>query len=272
MTLNWLYSLSDWNPQVFRELKGRLKQRNVILTVLGSLATQLLVLLYFWLALPISKSKYAPYNPYNMPSGSDPQAYLYDALGNPLINWQLWWLHLFQVISWTLPFVLLIAGVYLLIGDLGKEERRGTLNFIRLSPQTSQSLLLGKLLGVPAVPYLAVLLALPLHGLAAIGGGVSIANVLSFYLLTATVCALFYNAAVLYALMGGFQGWVGAVFIWMNYTFFFQLWQASSPLQIQWILHLNQRQSDDCPVVCRTDAGSKYILAVASVKPALPQS
>jgi len=243
MTLNWLAKFSDWNPQVFRELKGRLKRRNVLLTILGSLTTQLFVLLYFWIALPTPKTAYSPqYNRYCLSSSkvSDLPKCVYDALNNPLINWQRWWFDLFQAISWILPFVLLIAGVYLLIGDLGKEERRGTLNFIRLSPQTSQKILLGKLLGVPAVPYLAVLLALPLHGLAAIAGGASISDILSFYLLTAAVCAFCYTAALLYALMGGGQGWAGAVVIWMSYTFFFQLWQSwtDSNLRLQWFYFL----------------------------------
>ncbi|MBD2036441.1 hypothetical protein H6F76_15620 [Leptolyngbya sp. FACHB-321] len=235
MTLNWLHKFSDWNPQVFRELKGRLKHRNVLLTVQGSLITQLFVLLYFWSVLP---RPFRPYDhildPYCTGGESSPFKCLYDSLGNPIVNWQRWWFDVFQAISWILPFVLLVAGVYLLIGDLGKEERRGTLNFIRLSPQTSQKILLGKLLGVPAVPYLAVLLALPLHGLVAIAAGVPISDVLSFYLLTMAVCAFCYTAALLYALLGGVQGWAGAVVIWMSYTLFFQLWHSWASWESSW--------------------------------------
>ncbi|XHX79581.1 MAG: hypothetical protein RBJ76_06600 [Stenomitos frigidus ULC029] len=243
MTLNWLHKFSDWNPQVFRELKGRLKRRNVLLTALGSLTTQLFVLLYFWSVLPTPRTAYPPqHNRYclNSSSVSDLPKCVYDALNNPLINWQRWWFDLFQAIFWILPFVLLIAGVYLLIGDLGKEERRGTLNFIRLSPQTSQSILFGKLLGVPAVPYLAVLLALPLHGFVAIAAGVAISDILSFYLLTTAVCAFCYTAALLYALLGGVQGWAGAVVIWMSYTLFFQLWHSSAEFneRLQWFYFL----------------------------------
>lgn len=248
MTLNWLAKFSDWNPQVFRELKGRLKRRNVLLTVLGSVTTQLFVLLYFWGILPDARIQQQlavlPYDRYSAycTGGGSYRSFkcLYDSLGNPIVNWQSWWFDMFQATSWILPFVLLIAGVYLLISDLGKEERRGTLNFIRLSPQTSQSILLGKLLGVPAVPYLAVLLALPLHGLVAIAAGMSISDLLSFYLLTAAVCAFCYTAALLYALIGGLQGWAGAVVIWMSYTLFYQLWQSwtDSSLRLQWFYFL----------------------------------
>lgn len=244
MTLNWFDRLSDWNPQVFRELKGRLKRRNVMLALVGSLTMQLLVLLSFWSMLPGDRSH--DLTTYDQGFSTKHTAYctgsgsyrsfecLYDAAGHPHINWQTWWSDMFGIISWTLPCVLLIAGVYLLIGDLGKEERRGTLNFIRLSPQTSHHILLGKLLGVPAIPYLAVALAVPLHLVAAKGASMSIAAVLSLYMLAAAACAFFYCAALLYALMGGFQGWVGAVAIGMIYAFVYRVGVASPDWEMQW--------------------------------------
>ncbi|MBW4580494.1 MAG: hypothetical protein KME42_13095 [Tildeniella nuda ZEHNDER 1965/U140] len=234
MTFDRFYKFSDWNPQVFRELKGRVKKLTVFLTVLGSCATQLLVLMYFWVGLPVARSTdrfdtTSRYSTYCTGRGSYRSfECIYDAIGNPRIAWQSWWSDLFQALSWTLPFVLLLAGVYMLVSDLGKEERRGTLNFIRLSPQTSQNILFGKVLGVPVIPYLAVLLAIPLHLVVANGAGVSIANVLSIYLLTAAACAFFYSGALLYAFMSGAQGWVGAVAVFSSYTLFFQIWTNSS--------------------------------------------
>ncbi len=241
MTLNWFDRwfdrFSSRNPQVFRELKGRLKQRYVILTLLGSLTTQLLVLLSFWSMLPTTKSleEYPKqYNPYCTGSSSGRSlTCLYDALGNPQINWQTWWWDIFQVLSWALPGVLLVAGVYLLMGDLSKEERRGTLNFIRLTPQTSQTILLGKLLGVPAIPYLAVALVLPLHLMAAKSASVSLANLLSVYLLTGAACACACCAALLYALMG-FQGWMGAVAVAVAYWSFYQVLPETEHWHLQW--------------------------------------
>ena len=51
---------------------------------------------------------------------------------------------------------LLVMGTYLLIADLSREERRGTLNFIRMSPESAKNILLGKLLGVPILVYFTV--------------------------------------------------------------------------------------------------------------------
>ncbi len=220
MTLDWLYQLGSWNPQLARELKGRLTPRSLGTTVLATLAIQGVLLLYFWGTLPDPLSTYhalctgKPEYPY--PSSG--RQCLKDVAGQVLINWPLWWSNLYQVLSWALPFVVLIAGVYLLIGDLGKEEKRGTLNFIRLSPQTSDSVLMGKLLGVPIVPYVAVLLTVPLHLWAAISGNIPLGHTLSIYLLTLGICSCFFIGSLLYAFMGGFQGWVGAIGVLFSYN------------------------------------------------------
>lgn len=196
MTIDWLAQCSDWNPQLFRELKGRLKRRNIMLAIITSLVMQLLVLLYFWALLPA---------------------------GHPY-----WWSAVYQMLGLVMTYGLLFAGVYLLIRDVGKEERRGTLNFIRSSPQTSRSFLLGKLLGVPVMPYLVALLAVPLHLFAAIAAHVpTIAHVLHIYLLTAAACAFFYTSALLYAFLGVVQGWVGVGVIGLSCTIFFQLWHKA---------------------------------------------
>jgi len=228
MISNLLLRFSDWNPQFFREVKGRLKSRHVALTVVSSLLIQSVILLYFWMALPSPNTKIGSrYCTGKMEAYSNWRDCILDAAGNPQINWQVWWFDLFQTLSWLIPFVVLIAGVYALIGDLGKEERRGTLNFIRLSPQSSRSILFGKLLGVPLIPWLAVLLAVPLHAIAAFQGQVSLAAVGSIYLLTLVACCFFYTSAVFYACLGAGHGWLGAVVVWCSYSTIFQIWQAS---------------------------------------------
>lgn len=238
MTLDWLYRLSDWNPQFFREVKGRLKPRTLTLIFTVSALLQLSVLFYFWSVLPGPDTSS---NPYCMDLGSYYNfKCLKDDLGNPLVNWEKWWFSVFQVISWGLPFILLVAGVYMLIGDLGKEERRGTLNFIRLSPQNSRSILLGKLLGVPIVPFLTVALAIPLHLWSAMASQASLAEVLSIYLFAGAVCCCFYTGALLYAFLGGFQGWVGALVVLMSYTFFCQIFISAQSVRMDNILWLGQ--------------------------------
>jgi cytochrome c-type biogenesis protein CcmH/NrfF len=220
MTLDWFYQLGSWNPQLARELKGRVTPRSLSSTVFATLAVQGLLLLYFLGTLP---DKFSTDHP--LCTGKPLDAVYTtssfkciitgDVVG---INWPLWWSNLYQALSWALPFVVLIAGVYLLIGDLGKEEKRGTLNFIRLSPQTSESVLLGKILGVPIVPYVAVLLAVPLHLWAAIAGGIPVGHTLSLYLLTLGICSCFFISSLLYAFMGGVQGWVGALAVLFTYN------------------------------------------------------
>lgn len=224
MTLDWLYQLGSWNPQLARELKGRLTPRLFGSTIAASLVIQGVVMLYFWGTLPDALDEVHQYCTGNAAySYSSAERHCIKVAGQVLINWKLWWTNLYQVLSWALPFVVLIAGVYLLIGDLGKEEKRGTLNFIRLSPQTSESILLGKVLGVPIVPYVAVAVAVPLHLFAAIAGGIPVGYVLSTYLLTVGICGCFFVGSLLFAFMGGFQGWVGAITVLFGYNTIFSL-------------------------------------------------
>jgi hypothetical protein len=224
MIPNFLFQLSDWNPQFFREVKGRLKSRNVALTVAASGLVQLAILVYFGAVLPSPEAKVNRYC-----TGKGDYGWhdcVLDALGYPQINWQIWWGDIFQTFSWLLPFVLLVAGVYMLIGDLAKEERRGTLNFLRLSPQASQSILIGKLLGVPLIPLLAVALAVPFHLWAAAGAGIPWDEVAAIYLVTAAACCFFYTAAIFYAFLGGAHGWLGAVAVWLSYSMFYGIFQS----------------------------------------------
>ena len=73
------------------------------------------------------------------------------------------WLDLFIILSIIGTISLLVVGTYLLIADLIREESRGTLNFIRQTPQSAHNILLGKVLGVPVLLYIFILLLFPLH-------------------------------------------------------------------------------------------------------------
>ncbi|NEQ26070.1 MAG: ABC transporter permease, partial [Microcoleus sp. SIO2G3] len=88
------------------------------------------------------------------------------------------------------------------------------LNFLRLAPQSSRSILTGKLLGVPILLYLVSVLALPLHFVAGLLGQIPVTEVLAFYGVLAASCLLFYSAALLFGLvgtwLGGFQAWLGS--------------------------------------------------------------
>jgi hypothetical protein len=182
MDLNLIERVGEWNPQMFREFKGQLKPRNILVTVFGSLACQ------FILVGVSTESFIGP---------------------NNNLEWEIRWQGLWQILNWMLPALLLVGGVYMIINDLAKEERRGTLNFVRLSPESSQSILSGKALGVPILLYLAIALALPLHcisGLVAGSSWAAIADVPLLYTLWGAACCLFYSAAILITLLGASQG------------------------------------------------------------------
>lgn len=213
MTQLWLDRMGDWNPQLFRELKGRFRLRNLLLTGASSLVGQLLVGVYFLGKLP---SNLTATNRYctGTPEYSEYFHCLKDASGSVLMNWQLWNLDLFLCLGLFSTFILVVGGIYLLVSDLEQEERRGTLNFIRLTPQPSANLLVGKLLGVPILVYLAALLAVPLHWHAGLMAQIAPGLILSFYGMLAVGCACFYSAALLYSVttawLGGFQPWLAS--------------------------------------------------------------
>ncbi|MBD1881407.1 hypothetical protein [Coleofasciculus sp. FACHB-T130] len=199
MNLLWMERLGDWNPQFLRELKGQLKTRKLAIAISVSLISQFLLVLYFYEQLNLDGT----YSSFCVRT-SNYNCRL-DAAGEIVIDWQQWWQTLFSILNWTLPLILLLAGVYMILSDLGKEERRGTLNFIRLSPQSSQSILTGKILGVPILLYLGVALALPLHCWSAISAGVPFYFLVSFYLLSGVSYYFFYSAALLYGFLSEFQ-------------------------------------------------------------------
>jgi len=181
MNIPLLNQMSEWNAQFFREIKGRLKTRSVMIAVLASLLGQAMLMMVCF------QSKCLRY-------AADRSCAAYE--------WQFQWSDAFIFLTWCLPFILLVCGVYLLIGDMAKERRRGTLNFIRLSPQSSQSIFLGKLLGVPVLVYLGVALAIPLHLVSGLASGMTWTWILAVYSLWAAGCCLFYTTALLLTFLG----------------------------------------------------------------------
>jgi hypothetical protein len=212
-------NLGEWNPQLFRELKGRLKPRYIAIAATISIVGQFLIYLYYLGSLPISQDEYHRYCTGSPPPSSYQYSYSYSKgycitgqWGNIDIFHQLWWLDMFICLSVIGIFVLLLTGIYMLITDLSKEEQRGTLNFIRLSPQTAKSIFIGKILGVPILLYLVIALALPLHLIAGLSAHIPLHLILMFYGVLGCSCALFYNLALWFGLisrgLGGFQAWL----------------------------------------------------------------
>jgi hypothetical protein len=263
MMLNFIDRVGEWNPQLMRELKGRLKPFNVIIASAISLLGQLVLFLYQLREIPGEQYSltaqycnlrkiyenqqtllYSQQNKISQQIESfkslklsakvqemqlqqktiekqlaDFQKHLSNNFcPTEQINMQLWWRDHFEYIFLTLSvvfiFSLLVAGSYLLINNLAQEERSGTLNFIRLSPQSEKSILTGKILGVPILVYLVTGLAVPLHLWSGISAKIAFTYILSFYAVLIASCIFFYSAALLYGLISrffsGFQPWLGS--------------------------------------------------------------
>ena len=219
MKVNVINQLGESNPQLFREIKGRLIPRNILISVASSLLGQLLLLMSFSSKLPVfDKNNTNPVQNLLCTGAKQKDFYLPpcipDGLGGFVINWELWWQRVFLWLSLIGIFSLLVIGTYMLIADLSKEEGKGTLNFLRLTPSSSTSILGGKLLGVPILLYFAIALTIPLHLLAGFSADIPLIQILGFYGVIAASCLFFYSAALLFGLVGNwlgtFQAWLGA--------------------------------------------------------------
>jgi hypothetical protein len=194
MMLNFRH-IGEWNPQLLRELKSRLNWRNGSIAMAVSVVGQLLLLLSQFSKLPgNSQPKYmnSGYCLTIMVDECDN-----DSFGNVLVNWPQWWTDVSVNISWLMFLGLFVGGVYSLASSFSQEEKRGTLDFIRLTPQKASTILLGKLFGVPILVYLGTALALPLQFHAVNQANISLIHVLSWDVLMVAVAFMLYLGAML---------------------------------------------------------------------------
>jgi hypothetical protein len=219
MLNNLIDRVGDWNPQIFRELKERLKLKNIGLATGGSVLIQGFVWFYFYSQIPVTIvenkngaswiSIVPEHSRYCLTDGLLNHNYrqtglcTLNSLGGVHIHWQRWWSDVFQCMSWILPLGLIVGAVYLLVADLVQEEKRGTLNFIRLSPQSTQTIFMGKILGIPILVYLAAAVMLPFHLFAGITAGGDFSLLAAWYLAIGSIWFLYSSAAGLYVLLGG---------------------------------------------------------------------
>jgi hypothetical protein len=232
MILNLFDRIGNCNPQLFREIKGRLKIGNIAIASALSLSAQLLLFLFVRAQMPVAppagEYTYSIYSRFCTEfHGYNDFKCVRDALGNFAINWQYLLLNLFVDLSIFSAIVLLVAGTYMLVSDLDKEERRGTLNYIRLSPQPANTIFIGKILGVPILLYLAAILVVPLHLYSGLAAKVPLQGILCFYIAIVASCALFYSAAMLFGLttswLGGFQPWLASATVLFFITVAFNM-------------------------------------------------
>ena len=203
MFSNLLNSIGNHNPQLLREIKGKMTPTKVFYTIAISLVSQYILFFSFVSKLPHHYDFFGSFfNRYctgNYNQQSQASECVKNLAGELNIHWELWWLDMFFGLSITGVFILLLVGIYLLIIDLIQENKKGTLNFIRLSPITTKDFFTGKMLGVPSLALLFVGLAIPLHFCAGLHSNIGIGLVLAFYILVGLSCAFFYSLALLFA-------------------------------------------------------------------------
>ena len=166
----WTDRIGTRNPQFLRECRGRLKSRNVIAAIALSLIVQFLL----YISVAGLGGEIVP---------EDQRAVC-------------------VALSWVMAYVLFVLGGFYIVDDLSKEDRTGTLNFIRLSPRPAQEILLGKLLGVPLLPVILALTAVPLHIVSGLLGGASVLWLISYYVVLAFGTAFVYTLALLFGFVG----------------------------------------------------------------------
>jgi hypothetical protein len=188
--------LGNANPQLLRELRGRLKPGPVLGTLVVSIASQAIYALNRLSELPSATPPPAyrstgyhhlycliPASGPNLPSNPGCQA---TAPGSAIpwqVNWPLWWADSLTHWSLWMGSIAIVLSCYLLVADWCREEERGTFNPLRLSPQSTDSILWGKLMGVPILVYLFGLSTLPLQLMAMVGAGRSVSDILASQLI-----------------------------------------------------------------------------------------
>jgi hypothetical protein len=209
--------VGDWNPQLFRELKGRFNLRNGAIAIGGSLFFQLFLLFIYSGQLPNSLD-INQYNRYCNGLGDEYTQSTYQCIKNAWgdgweINWQLWHFDFFICLSLLGMVGLLLIGSHLIGADLVQEERRGTLGFVRLSPQALQRIIMGKILGVPSLVYLGMAAALPLHLWMGLQAQIALFWIVMVDLVAIAACVGFFTLAAMWSFVGqeffgGMQAWL----------------------------------------------------------------
>ena len=197
----WLDKLGDWNPQLLREFKGRLSTRSILLTVALVAIVQVLLMMNYIQQIPTEGIGFN--STYCIGGRFYENAGRAVTWANCTIDWQRWWRDIFNGLNTSIAFFIYLPAIYFLISDINQESQRGTLNFLRLSPRSSQTILLGKLLGVPSLTYLALILVIPLHILCGTMAKISPLFFLSYYSVFIVFGAVLMMGALLIGLSRG---------------------------------------------------------------------
>jgi hypothetical protein len=201
MLNNVLDRIGEYNPQLMREIKSRVSWRNVIIMAFVSFVSQIMVLISQSSKLPLMEARKNYYNSqycfYKDHSIGYPGNCKLDAAGLPIVDWLKWWSDTTLGLSVVMAAGLFAGGVYLLASNFSQEERRGTLNFIRLTPQQAGSVIGGKLAGIPLLVYVGTALALPLQFYATQQAHLPKSSILGWDILISSLAILLYLGAIL---------------------------------------------------------------------------
>ncbi len=152
MPFSFFHDLAESQPQLVLELKRRWHWRGVtVVTLLSGLGQFLLV-----------HQTFNYWQNYWLNSGVRERLFDVGHTRN-LTMAGVWQTDLLRNLLSITFFLLLFLGTYLLRRDWVQEHQRGTLGFLRLTPQPAARIILGKLLGVPILLYWAIALTLPLQ-------------------------------------------------------------------------------------------------------------
>jgi ABC-type transport system involved in cytochrome c biogenesis permease component len=179
LDLNWwtgfVEAIGNWNPQLLYELKSRVNLRNVVLGGLLSIGLQLCSIAgtSSWLNASIDR-----HNSY----------------------YELPWMYVTAINCYIIFVLMATVGVYFIASSFRQEQRQGTLDFLRLAPQTAAAILMGKLLGAPSLVYWAGICALPLQLYGAQVAKISLLTILIWDFEILGLLAMFYLSAALLTL------------------------------------------------------------------------
>jgi len=112
----WLDKLGDWNPQLLREIKGRLSWRSVLLTMALVTIVQILLMMNYIQQIPTEAT--FQFNS-NYCIGS---ATRYDSVSTWAncggVNWRRWWRDICDGQNTSILFFIYLPAVYFLIADI----------------------------------------------------------------------------------------------------------------------------------------------------------
>ena len=254
---DYLDYFTQWNPQLHREIKG-ITGKNIIVVMAIAVLTQFLIVIAQLARLPDASqdvlhqgsetiyavnTQYSRYCTGSKPNFSGNYLCFQDMHDNWVINWQLFWFDIFVIFSVIGIGLLLVLGTYFLIGNIVSEQKKGTLNLIRLSPQSAKSILVGKLLGVPGLLYLFIALGVPLHTIAGLQAHIPLSLVISLDLAIIASCAFFYSISLLIGLVTNKSVsalvFSVAIAIFLYYTTLLSTYNLIVPTSLKWLILFN---------------------------------